>query len=281
MDLANISLLFGLVSAFTWGVADFTGGLMAKRTSVYGILIIGHLGSLILLIISALLFREPLPPLQDWLIGMLTGIAGAIGLILLYRSLAEGQMSLASPVAGLVGAAIPVLVGLFSDGLPAPRTLLGFALALAAIWLIAQTGRINLAGIFKKLLIPSLAGLSFGFFFIGLHLASDTAVLWPLVATRLGSIPSVLLFCTLRRLDWLPERRHWKNISLISVLDTAGNLFYMLAARFGRMDMAAVISSLYPGSTVALARIILKEKITTTQMIGVLLALVALIFIST
>jgi uncharacterized membrane protein len=267
MDLANLSLIFGLISAITWGVADFTGGMITRRTNVYGVLIIGHIGSLILLVICALIFREQIPPLQDWLLGMLTGIVGAIGLILLYRSLAEGQMSLASPVAALVGAAVPVLVGLFID-------------ALLAIWLIAQTGRIDLAGIFKKLLVPALAGLSFGFFFIGLHLASSRAVLWPMAATRLGSIPGAILFCSLRRIDWLPERRHWRNISLISIMDTLGNLFYMLAARFGRLDVAAVVSSMYPASTVALARILLKEKITRTQLVGILLALVALVFIS-
>lgn len=280
MDFANLSLIFGLISAITWGVADFTGGMITRRTNVYGVLIIGHIGSLILLVICALIFREQLPPLQDWLVGMLTGIVGAIGLILLYRSLAEGQMSLASPVAALVGAAVPVLVGLFIDGIPAPLVLLGFALALVAIWLIAQTGRIDLDGIFKKLLVPALAGLSFGFFFIGLHLASSRAVLWPMAATRLGSIPGAILFCSLRRIDWLPERRHWRNISLISIMDTLGNLFYMLAARFGRLDVAAVVSSMYPASTVALARILLKEKITPTQLVGILLALVALVFIS-
>lgn len=280
MAIAGISLFFGLMSALTWGISDFTGGMITKRTNVYGVLIIGHIGSLILLVISALLFKESIPPLQDWLLGMLTGISGAIGLILLYRSLAEGQMSLASPVAALVGAAVPVLVGSFMDGIPAPLVLVGFGLALVAIWLIAQTGSIDPAGIFRKLLISALAGFFFGFFFIGMHLASSRAVLWPMAATRLGSIPSAILFCSLRRIQWLPERRHWRNISLISIMDTVGNLFYMLAARFGRMDVAAVVSSMYPASTVALARILLKEKITVWQTAGVLLALVALVFIS-
>jgi len=280
MDLTNLSIFMGLASALTWGVADFTGGLMTRRTNVYGVVVGGHFGSLLLLVVVAFLYREPVPPLQDWLIAMISGLFGGIGLMLFYRSLAEGQMSIASPVTALVGTTLPVLVGSLTDGLPTPRILLGFGVALVAIWLIAQTGRIDLAGILRKLLIPFFAGICFGIFFIGIHYASSTTIFWPLVATRLGSIPGLLLYCTLRRIDWFPERRHWRNISLISVLDSAGNLFYMLAARFGRMDVAAVISSLYPASTVALARIVLKEKITTSQLFGILLALVALVFIS-
>lgn len=280
MGNTGLSIVLGLVSGLTWGVGDFTGGMMTKRTNVYGVLIIGHMGSLLLLLISAVLFKESIPPLQDWLLALLTGVMGATGLILLYRSLAEGQMSLASPVAALVGAIVPVLAGIAIDGLPGGRVLLGFLLALAAIWMIAQTGHVDLAGIFHKLLVPALAGLAFGFFFIGLHLISSRAMLWPLVATRLGSIPSAMLFCRLRKIDWLPERRHWKTISLISITDTLGNLFYMLAARFGRLDVAAVVSSMYPASTVALAFILLKEKITRSQWAGILLALLALVLIS-
>jgi drug/metabolite transporter (DMT)-like permease len=280
MGLPVLSLFLGLACAVTWGISDFTGGVVTKRTNVYGVLIIGHIGSLLLLVVSALLFRESLPPMSDMLIGMLTGISGGIGLLLLYRSLADGQMSLASPLAALVGASVPVLVGVWTDGLPAPLVLLGFALALAAIWLIAQTGHIDRAESFRNLLKPALAGVTFGIFFVGLHYASGTAVLWPMAATRMGSIPAVILYCRLRGIKWLPERRLWRNISLISVLDTAGNLFYMLAARFGRMDVAAVVSSLYPASTVALARILLKEKISAWQWVGILLALVALVLIS-
>jgi drug/metabolite transporter (DMT)-like permease len=280
MNPLNLPIFYGLLSALTWGAADFVGGLITKKTNAFGVVIVGHIGSLILLVAGALFFGESLPPLRDWLIGMLSGIAVGVGLMFLYRSLAESQMSLASPVSALVGAGMPVLVGILVDGLPGYRILVGFGLALAAIWLIAKTGKIDLAGVLKKLLMPFLAGFCFGFFFIGLHLASGTAVFWPLVATRLGSIPGLILYCTLRGIDWLPERKHWKNIGLISLLDPVGNLFYMLAARLGRLDVAAVISSLYPGSTVALAWVVLKERISTSQMVGILVALVALVLIS-
>lgn len=280
MGSISLSIIFGLVSALTYGAADFTGGLIAKRTSSLGIVILGHIGSLILLVTIALLFGEALPPAKDLFVAILAGVAGGMGLMILYRSLAEGQMSLASPVSALVAASIPVLVGLWTQGLPGTTMLIGFALALAAIWLIAQNGKISLVNILAEVRLPFISGIFFGLFFVGMAQGSAHAVIWPVVATRLGSLPSLLLFSFLTRQRWLPERKHWGSIALISLLDTAGNLFYILASRVGRLDLAALVSSLYPGSTVALARIVLKEKITPSQMVGILCALVALIFIS-
>jgi len=280
MGSITLSIIFGLVSALTYGAADFTGGVIAKRTSSLGIVILGHIGSLILLVPIALLFGEALPPSKDLFYAILAGIAGGLGLILLYRSLAEGQMSLASPVSALVAASIPVLVGLWTAGLPGTTMLIGFALALAAIWLIAQNGKISLVNILSEIRLPFISGIFFGLFFVGMAQGSAHAVIWPVVATRLGSIPSLLLYSHLKHQTWLPERRHWGSIGLISLLDTAGNLFYILASRVGRLDLAALVSSLYPGSTVALARIVLKEKITPSQIVGILFALAALIFIS-
>jgi drug/metabolite transporter (DMT)-like permease len=275
-----LPILLGLASALTWGSADFIGGVLAKRTNSYGIVILGQAGSLFLLVPAALLFRETLPPLGDWLIGVVSGVAGGAGLMLLYRCLADGRMTLASPVAGLVGAGIPVLVGIGTEGLPGGWMLIGFGLALLAIWLISQTGKVNLVSIMGQLRLPVLAGFCFGIFFVGIHQASGVSILWPLVATRLGSVPSLFLYTRLLHQPWLPESKHWKSISLISLLDTAGNVFFILSSVAGRLDVAAVVSSLYPGSTVALAYIILKEKISPTQMVGILCALVALVLIS-
>jgi len=280
MNPVTFPILFGLISALTYGAADFTGGMVAKRTNTYGIVILGHIGSLVLLTICALALRESLPGLKDWLIGMLAGVSGCAGLVLLYRSLADGQMSLVSPVSALVGAGVPVLVGVFTEGLPGKWMLVGFVLALVAIWLIAQTGKISLVNILARIRLPVLSGVCFGFFFVGIHFASSQSIVWPLVATRLGSIPSLLLFTHLTHQTWLPERKYWKSIGLISLLDSAGNVFYSLASQLGRLDLAAVLVSLYPGSTVVLARLILKEKVTWIQWVGILLALVALACIS-
>jgi drug/metabolite transporter (DMT)-like permease len=197
---------------------------------------------------------------------------------LLYSALASGQMSIAAPVSALVAATLPVLVGGFSEGLPDWGTLIGFGLALTAVWLIS--GGIGLEFQFEKLRLPILAGLCFGAFFIFIHQGSSLSILWPLVATRITSITSLLSFSITTRQPWIPTRDSWLPIIMSSLLDSAGNVFYALSARMGRMDVAAVLGSLYPGSTVLLAWFILKERVSPLQMIGILVALVAIVLIT-
>ena len=268
--MASISVLFGLISAITWGAGDFNGGLAVKRSNPYGVVMIAHMVSLVLLVVLAVALSDPLPQGADWLWGGAAGICGAVGLVLLYRALASGQMSVAAPVSALVAAALPVLVGWL--------TLIGFALALVAVWLIS--GGAGLGFDLKRFVMPVVAGLSFGGFFIFIHFASSVSTLWPLVAVRIVSIISLLSFSLITRQQWIPARESWLPILLSSILDTAGNAFYVLSAQTGRMDVAAVLGSLYPGSTVALAWMILKEKISIPQWVGISIALVAIVMIS-
>jgi drug/metabolite transporter (DMT)-like permease len=271
------AVFFGLVSAVILGAADFSGGMAVKRTNPYGAVIAAHTLSLILLLAWGIITGESMPPLRDWLWGGAAAIGG-IGLVLFYSALASGQMSIAAPVSALVAAAMPVLVGAFSEGLPGWGVLIGFGLALAAVWLIS--GGVGLKLQPEKLRLPILAGLCFGAFFIFLHQGSSLSILWPLVAARIASITSLLIFSIVTRQPWIPTRDSWIPIIMSSLLDSAGNTFYALSARMGRMDVAAVLGSLYPGSTVLLAWFILKERVSPLQMIGILVALVAIVLIT-
>lgn len=276
--MTSISVLFGLVSAMAWGAGDFNGGLAVKRSNPYGVVMIAHMVSLVLLVVLAVALKDPLPQGVDWVWGGAAGICGAVGLVLLYRALALGQMSVAAPVSALVAAALPVLVGFLTDGLVGWLTLIGFALAFVAVWLIS--GGAGLGFDWNRFVMPVVAGISFGGFFIFIHYASSVSTLWPLVAVRVVSIASLSLFSLLTRQKWIPARESVVPILLSSVLDTAGNAFYVLSAQTGRMDVAAVLGSLYPGSTVFLAWMILKEKISSSQWIGIAAALGAIVMIS-
>jgi uncharacterized membrane protein len=276
--MAFTVVLFGLVSAVTWGAGDFSGGMAVKRTNPYGVVISAHIMSLFLMMALALIFGEQIPPVRDWLWGGAAGLCGGIGLALLYRALATGQMSVAAPVSALVAASLPVLISAFSDGLPRLITVAGFALALAAVWLIS--GGVGIEIRLSHLYLPLIAGLTFGGFFIFLHFGSSTSVFWTLAATRVASITSLLGYCLVARERWLPTRDSWGWIAMSSVLDAAGNTFYALSARMGRMDVAAVLGSLYPGSTVLLAWFVLKERVSRIQMIGILIALAAIVLIT-
>lgn len=271
-------ILFGLLSALTWGAGDFNGGLAAKRSNPYGVVIVAHLISLGLLLVLLPFVGEPIPPMQDWLWGGAAGLTGAIGLLLLYRSLAEGRMSVAAPVSALLAAAIPVIVGVFQDGNPGALVLLGFIFALGAVWLVSGGEGLHIR--FDDLRQPLIAGIAFGTFFICLSHASQTSLWWPLVAIRIVSISSLLGYSILTRQPWLPKRESLAPIVLSSVLDTIGNAAYALSARMGRLDVAAVLASLYPGTTVLLAWVFLKERITRVQTIGIFLALAAIVLLT-
>lgn len=276
--MASTAVFLGLISAVTWGAGDFSGGMAVKRSNPYGVVIGGHIMSLFMMVALALIFGEKVPPMRDWLLGGAAGLCGGVGLVLLYRALATGQMSVAAPVSALVAAALPVLVSAFSDGLPRYITLAGFALALMAVWLISGGFDIELR--LGNLFLPIVAGLTFGGFFTFIAFASSTSIFWPLAATRIASITGLLGYSLITREPWFPTRDSWGWIAMSSVLDAAGNTFYTLSARAGRMDVAAVLGSLYPGSTVLLAWFVLKERVSHIQMIGILIALAAIVLIT-
>ena len=272
------SVVYGLISALTWGAGDFSGGMAVKRSNPYGVVIVAHVISWFLLLALALFFGEPVPQFRDWILGGLAGICGGVGLTLLYRALASGQMSIAAPVSALVTASLPVMVGFVTDGLVGWLTIIGFALALVAVWLVS--GGVGLKSDLRSLILPVIAGLAFGGFFIFIHYASSESILWPLVAVRIVSISSLLLYSIITRQDWFPKRESLFAILMSSLMDTAGNAFYVLSAQTGRMDVAAVLGSLYPGSTVVLAWFVLKERISRVQMLGIALALIAIVLIT-
>jgi drug/metabolite transporter (DMT)-like permease len=278
-----LSILYGILSAGTWGAADFIGGIASKRTSPYRVLFLAEIAGLVPFIVIALAIRETVPPAVDLLLGAVSSLLGLGGLLMLYRALASGQMTIAAPVSALFAAIIPVLFGLVSLGVPSPATLLGFGLAFLAVWFISQTGsthgsspmkgRLNLAG----LRLPLLSGFFFGCYFLIIHRATLHAFFWPLVAARLAGFLAFGIYALLTRQPALPPREVWGLCLVNGVIDIAGNGFYVLAAQAGRIDVAAVLGALYPASTVLLAWVILKERINWLQGLGVLLAFAAIV----
>jgi drug/metabolite transporter (DMT)-like permease len=275
-DLAAV--LFGLASALSWGAGDFSGGLATKRAPVFGVLLIGQAAGLLLLIGLALLWGERLPPVADLVWGVAAGLAGVVGLVSLYRGLAIGRMGIVAPVSAVLTAALPALFGVLTEGLPGALKLVGFVLALLGIWLVAGTG--ESVGAPDGLGLALLAGCGFGIFFILVHRAGASAVFWPLVAARAGSLGVVLPFALGRRQLVRPEPRLLVPVLLAGVLDVAGNAFFVLAGQAGRLDVAAILSSLYPASTVLLAALLLGERVTRAQGLGIVAALAAIVLIA-
>jgi drug/metabolite transporter (DMT)-like permease len=275
-DLAPI--VFGLLSAASWGAGDFCGGLASKRTNVYSVIVTAQIGSVVLLFAAALIFAEKFPAIDHLVWGAIAGIAGAVGLVALYRALAIGRMGVAAPISAVVTAAVPVFAGFFLQGLPKTTQLIGFGFALIGVWLISRSadGAIKLG----DLKLPIIAGLGFGIFLLVINRVSEGGVLWPLVGARCGSLSAIAIYAATQKQLKLPARNHLPLIALAGVMDTLGNTFFALAGQIGRLDVAAVLSSLYPASTVALAAVILKERITRVQSIGIVATLAAIVLIT-
>jgi drug/metabolite transporter (DMT)-like permease len=272
-----LSIFYGILSAGTWGAADFIGGLASKRTSPYRVLFLAEIAGLIPFLALALLTREPIPSTSDLLWGAGSSLVGLTGLTILYRALADGQMTIAAPVSALFAALIPVIFGFFTLGAPSLATLMGFGLAFLAVWLISQTDRSNWRVSFADLRLPLLSGLFFGLYFIVIHRATLNAFFWPLVAARFAGFAAFGLFALITHQPAMPPRQVWGFCIVNGVIDIGGNAFYILSAQTGRIDVAAVLGALYPASTVLLASMFLKEKISPVQTFGVLLAFAAIV----
>jgi drug/metabolite transporter (DMT)-like permease len=279
-DSSLAAVAFGLLSAMTWGAGDFYGGLASKRGRVTMVVVVSQLAGVTGLVSLALFLAEPLPPATDLVRGAAAGIFGAVGLLSLYRGLAGGRMSVVAPIAAIVTGLAPVVAGLWLEGMPSLLQLVGFGAALAAVWLISRSGP-NVGIQLQDVRFSVVAGLGFGLFLVLIGRVSSGAILWPLVAARVASIGMLSLVSVPSGYLGRPETRLLGIIVLVGLLDAAGNAFYALAAREGRLDIAAVLSSLYPASTVMLSRLILDERLSRRQWVGVAAALGAVLLLAT
>jgi drug/metabolite transporter (DMT)-like permease len=279
-----LSILFGLSSALSWGAGDFTGGIASRRTGAYRTVFYGEIIGILVLFFVLMLFGEPFPNGTTWIFALFAGVLGTMGLILLYHSMTMGLMSIAAPVSALLAAVIPVIVGVFREGLPDWITFAGFGFALFAVWMISQ-GTSSITDIFSHftdLKLPLLAGVGFGLYFVFMHQATNTgALIWPMIISRSGGLILITSYMLITRASWkVGDSSAWPIIALNGVLDISGNVFFILAGQTGRLDVAAVLSSLFPGSTVLLAWIFLKERLTRNQWIGILSALAAIVLMT-
>lgn len=276
------SSLFGILSAISWGAGDFTGGIVSRRSGVYRAAFFGEAAGLIFLGVMLAVFREALPPWADLAWSAAAGVLGSAGLLLLFRSLASGKMSIAAPVSALMAAVLPVIAASITEGLPVWFRYMGFALALAAIWLISRGEghqeklHLHLA----DLRWPLLSGFLFGFYFILMNKGSQTATVWPMVAARLGGAFFLLWFALAKREIAWPGKAIGGLVLLNALGDIGGNTFFILAGQKGRLDVASVLGSLYPGMTVVLAGLILKERLNRSQWLGIAAALGAIVLMT-
>jgi drug/metabolite transporter (DMT)-like permease len=273
------------MSAASWGGSDFVGGVGARRAPAMLVVASGHIFSLIVLLALCLAIRVALPGSHYLFWAALGGFEGSLALAIFYRALAMGAMGLTAALTGLLTALVPVLFSMFHEGLPAPLTAAGLALGLVAIWLITHTRETEDSGAKAAsappaaLMLGALAGIGFGTQLILFKFASPGGMMWVMTSARAAGVVAMLLF-----LVFMPPKAPWRGFWLTGIaagaLDTVGNLFYLQATRFGRLDVAALICSLYPAGTIVLAALVLREWPTRRQIAGMALALGAVLLLS-
>ena len=274
-----LSVVYGLGAALSFGVGDFAGGIATKKSPVFTVIIFSQITGGLMLLGLAVILNQNLSSVSDLFLGCLAGICGTTGLTCLYKGLSTSKMGLVAPVAAVVSAVFPVIVGIFIQGWPTILQLTGFGLAIIAVWLLSGGGA-KTRIIFSELKLPIAAGLGFGMFFIIISQVSTDSILWPLISARIASISLFLPIAKITHKNLIPSKENFPMIILAGVFDAVGNIFFVLASTVGRLDISVVVTSIYPAITVLLAWSILKEKLTKDQWRGFWIILLALILIA-
>ena len=299
-----MGVLLGLLAGVTYGAADFIGGLASRRSSTLSVVVISQLSGLVVLLLLLPVLPAATPSQSDLIWGLLAGLGGAAGITLLYRGLAIGRMSLVSPITAVVAAIVPLAAGLVARERPSVPALIGVAIALVAVVLISTTempgepasnaapglvgspGLRNTAGAVRTwwlqpgLIEAVLSGIGIGIFYVLIAHTSRHAGLWPLACSRSASMGILVVLALVSKRSLAPQRDSVAAIIFAGIIDMLANALFLVATRFGLLSIVAVLASLYPASTVLLARIVLNEKLSKLQLAGVACALVAIGLIS-
>lgn len=267
-------LVLALVAAGAWGTADFLGGLAARRTPALRVLILGLPAGLAVLA-PFLAADEPTRSGLAW--GAASGLAGGLGIALLYAALGVGPMNVVAPLSAVMSAVVPVGVGLFQGERPSAMAYLGMAAAGVAVVLIgrepAEPAEPSPVIGHRGSLMALAAGTCIGLALVLLdRAAAEGAGLWPLAANRGSAWAVVLGAAVLTGAAGLPARVAVPASLGAGILDTFANAAYLRALDGGLLSVVGVIVALYPGGTVLLARFVLHERLHPPQVAGLLLA---------
>lgn len=292
-----MAYLLAIASAALYGAADFLGGLGSRRTNTTSIVVTSQGAGLVMLLLIVPLLPDASPSGADLSWGGVAGFAGSVGVGLLYRALAIGAMAVVAPTTAVCAVVIPVMAGVIFGERLAPQTLGGIGLAIVAIVLVSQQRPTvapapprPVAPPHRRTAAPShpvppgvglalVSGVAIGLFFLALARTNAAAGMWPLVAAR---AVSVALFGIIGIAAAQPLRMDAAVARIAvaaGVIDMFANALYLVATRYGPLSVVVTLASLYPASTILLARAVLGERLNLWQGAGVVCALVAIVLI--
>jgi drug/metabolite transporter (DMT)-like permease len=285
--------LLALAAAVLWGGGDFSGGMGVKHAggtmgAALRVIVLSHAVSLCVLLAAAWWRSDAFPHGAPLVWGLVAGMTAGIALACFYVALSRGAMGASAALSGLLAAAIPAAVSASAEGSPGLLRLVGFVVAGMAIWLIAAGPNPEAKPADKGTVWLAVAGgVGFGVYFVALKFAGSAGVIWPLATARIGSLAvcSLLLAAMSVKTKADGEKIRLTRTVVIwamgaVLLDTTGNLLFISATRAGRLDVAAVLASLYPASTILLAAWTLHERPTRRQGLGMAVAAAAVVMIT-
>jgi len=278
-----VALLLALLSAAFYGTADFLGGLGARRAAPLAATVLAQTVGLVIAALALPLFPSAPPGRAGVVWGVGAGLTGGLGVALLYYGLAVGRVSVVAPVTAVCSIAIPVLAALGLGERPLPAAVAGIALAIASVALISRhddpAGKAR--GSDRSLIIALASGAAIGAFFVCLARAGDASGLWPLLIARTASTLALAAAARVAGVRIAIPRGVIPVVVACGALDMLANALYLVAVRQGPLGLVATLASLYPASTVLLARVVLGERLRPVQSVGLAFAAVAIVLITT
>ena len=271
-----VGLLYSLASAASWGISDFLGGVQTRRLPVLGVLTISQPAGLLLIALLIPLMGADSISAGKLAIACLAGAASLGGLAAFYSAMAMGTVSVVAPIAAL-GVVVPVVVGLAIGDSPTAIQLIGLAPAIAGVVILSYEEQPEHPETAKaarlSIVLAVLAGLGFGIFFTGLDAAAEDRPGWAIFAVRVGGVTTVLAALLIARPQLAGVGAAWPVLVVIGAFDVLANALFAIASTKGVLPVVAVGGSMYPAFTVALAHVVLEERLATVQWTGVVLAL--------
>ncbi len=276
-----MAILLGLAVAAAYGAADFLGGLTSRRSAVLAVIASSQVVGVTALAVVVLLTPTAHPTARDLLLGSAVGVTGSFAVACLYRGLSIGRMSVVAPITAVGSAVLPVAWGVLQGERPTVVTGVGVVLAVTAVMLVAGShGERSAVSPRLELSLAVGAGLGFGTGFILLAETGEDAGLWPVLMSRPTSIALVVTFALLTSRPLVPERPDRPMVALSGVLDVAANACFLLATRAGLLSVVAPLAALYPATTVLLARVVLSERLTRHQTVGLVAGAAGVVLIA-
>jgi drug/metabolite transporter (DMT)-like permease len=278
-----LAVVLALASSLCWGTADFLGGLQSRRRPLVTVLLVAQVAAVALGAVYVIASRDPFPDLGPAALATGAGVAGCLALAAFYRGLAIGTMSIVAPISA-TGAAVPVLVGVVSGERPGLIQIAGIALAMAGIVLAArEPGDAPPSGPDARTSVglALLAAVGFGTFFVLLDRATEHGgAPWSLLFVRAGEVAMLGVLALVQRPTMPSGLRDAAPLLLIGGIDFAATAFFALATEQGLLSIVSVVGSLYPAVTVVLARVLLAERVSRSQEVGVIATLAGVVAIS-